>query len=242
MQIRQKTVLITGASQGLGRALALELAQRGATVVLVARGRERLDRTVEEVRSRGGIAYGVVGDVSNKEHIYRISGEAAALAGPIDLAILNASTLGPLPMPELIDLACEDLADVFELNVMGHFRLAKALIGPMLLRGQGTVLALSSDAAVSAYPTWGAYGASKAAFDHLLRVWAQELDSSGVRLLSVDPGEMDTQMHKDALPDADPATLHRPAAVARRIAAMLEDNRLATNGARLEADHWRKSA
>lgn len=242
MNLNAKTALITGASQGLGRALAFELSRRGASVVLVARGRTQLDHAVQEVRAEGGSAYGIVADVASKQDIYRISGEASAQAGPIDVAILNASTLGPLPLPELIALACEDLAEVFELNVMGHFRLAKALVGPMLLRGEGTVLALSSDAAVSAYPTWGAYGASKAAFDHLLRVWAEELTSSGVRLLSVDPGEMDTQMHKDAMPDADPTSLNRPEAVAKRIASMLEDTARATNGDRLAADQWRASA
>jgi NAD(P)-dependent dehydrogenase (short-subunit alcohol dehydrogenase family) len=112
------------------------------------------------------------------------------------------------------------------------------MVGPMLLRGRGQVVHVSSDAATSAYPRWGAYSASKAALDHLARIWASELEGTGVRFLGVDPGEMDTEMHAAAIPDADRASLGRPEDVAVEIADMIEDPSIAS-GSRLEAAGWR---
>ena len=107
----------------------------------------------------------------------------------------------------------------------------------MVLRGRGTVLHLSSDAAVEPYPRWGSYAVSKAAQDHLSRILAAELEGTGVQVLSVDPGEMDTQMHKDAIPEADPKSLLAPAQVARRILRLLEDPKV-KSGARVSASQW----
>lgn len=220
MEARGKGVLITGGSKGLGAALAEELGRRGARVVVVARG--DAEPVVARIRGAGGVAHIIAADVGNKDDVYAIAGAAAALVGDIDVLVNNASTLGPVPMPLLSDLACEDLERVLAVNVVGPFRLTKALVGPMLLRGRGLVVSISSDAAVAAYPRWGAYGASKAMFDHLTRIWTAELEGSGVRLVSVDPGEMDTDMHAAAMPDAERATLQRPADVAVRIANLIE--------------------
>jgi NAD(P)-dependent dehydrogenase (short-subunit alcohol dehydrogenase family) len=107
----------------------------------------------------------------------------------------------------------------------------------MLVRGHGLVVHVSSDAATAAYPRWGAYGASKAALDHLERIWAAELEGTGVRFFGVDPGEMDTAMHAAAIPEADRRSLAAPAAVARTMAAMIADDSI-PNGARLEAASW----
>ncbi|MEO8706450.1 MAG: SDR family oxidoreductase, partial [Kofleriaceae bacterium] len=156
----------------------------------------------------------------------------------IGIAIHNASTLGPTPLRLLLDTECEDLAAVLETNLVGPFRLTKILAGAMALRGAGTIVHLSSDAAIEPYPTWGAYGASKAAQDQLSRILAAELAGTGVRVLAVDPGEMDTKMHADAMPDADRAALASPEQVARRIVAMIEDDRRAPSGARLSAASW----
>jgi NAD(P)-dependent dehydrogenase (short-subunit alcohol dehydrogenase family) len=217
MKLQGTAALVTGGSRGLGRALGGALAQAGARVVLVARDPGPLQQAVEEIRARGGEAHGIAADVADKDSIAAIAGQAAALVGPIELLINNASTLGPVPLRLLLDTDCEDLERALTVNLVGPFRLSKALLGPMVLRGRGTVVNVSSDAAVEPYPRWGAYGSSKAALDHLTRIWAAELAGTGVTLLAVDPGEMNTLMHAQAMPEADPALLADPARVARRI-------------------------
>jgi NAD(P)-dependent dehydrogenase (short-subunit alcohol dehydrogenase family) len=224
--------IITGASRGLGRALAVELARTGAKVVLVARESEDLHAAVAEIRAAGGNAHAVTADLGDKEAIHAIAGAAAALIGPIDLLVHNASALGPTPLRLLLDTECEDFERVLQVNVLGPFRLSKAIAGGMALRGRGTIVHVSSDAAVSAYPRWGAYGVSKAALDHLGRSWAAELGELGVRSIVVDPGEMDTVMHADAMPEADRATLARPGDVAKRVAVRIFEQAF-DNGARL---------
>jgi NAD(P)-dependent dehydrogenase (short-subunit alcohol dehydrogenase family) len=225
-------VVVTGGSRGLGRALGEELAAGGARVVLVAREQGPLDEVVAAIRARGGEAHGVVADVGDREATYAIAGQAAAAVGQVDLLINNASTLGALPLRLLLDTDCEDLTRVLEVNLVGPFRLTKALVGPMVLRGRGTVVNLSSDAAVEAYQRWGAYGTSKAALDHLTRTWAAELAGTGVRVLSIDPGEMNTRMHAQAIPGADPAGLADPAQVARAIVTWLAARPRAASGTR----------
>jgi NAD(P)-dependent dehydrogenase (short-subunit alcohol dehydrogenase family) len=221
MELEGTAALITGGSRGLGLALGKALAAAGARVVLVARDPAALRAAVAEIRDRGGEAEAIVADVADKEATYAIAGQAAALVGPIDLLINNASTLGPVPLRLLLDTDCEDLERALAVNLVGPFRLTKALAGPMVLRGRGLVLNVTSDAAVEAYPSWGAYGASKAALEQLGRVWAAELAGTGVRVINVDPGEMNTRMHAEAMPDADPAALADPAAVARRLVTMI---------------------
>lgn len=235
MELRNVAVVVTGASRGLGAALVKELASRGAKVVGVARAGEALGRVIDEARAAGGEAHAVVADVADKEATYRIAGSAAALVGAVDVVIHNASTLGPVPLRGLGDTECEDVEKALAVNVVGPFRLTKALVGSMAVRGRGVVLHVTSDAAVSAYATWGAYGASKAAFDHVMRVWAEEVRGLGVRFVSVDPGEMDTKMHSDAMPDADRAALARPADVARRMANLLARVEEVESGGRVEA-------
>ncbi|WP_394848365.1 SDR family oxidoreductase [Pendulispora brunnea] len=235
MEWSGRGVLVTGASRGLGEQLARWFAKRGARVGLVARGREELERVKESIMAEDGTAAAIIADVGDKDATYAIAGTAAELIGPVDVVVHCASALGPLPMPLLLDTACEDLASVLETNLIGPFRLTKALAGPMILRGNGVVVFISSDAAVNGYPGWGAYGVSKAAQDHLARVWAAELTEAGVQFLSIDPGDMNTKMHADALPDADPATLLDPAVVAARIGTILEHRARIPSGTRLEA-------
>ncbi|HXI54503.1 MAG TPA: SDR family oxidoreductase [Polyangia bacterium] len=231
--LKGKAALVTGGSQGLGRALGAALAAAGARVVLVARTPGPLQEAVAAIRGRGGEAHALAADVADLEQTAAIAGQAAALVGPIDLLINNASTLGPVPLRLLLDTDCEDLSRALAVNVVGPFRLTKAVAGSMVLRGAGVVVNISSDAAVEAYPQWGAYGASKAALDHLGRIWAAELEGTGVRVLSIDPGEMDTRMHADAMPEANRSQLAAPAVVAARIVALLADERRVVSGRRL---------
>ena len=189
LRLNGAAVLVTGASRGLGAALARRLAQQGARVALVARGEAALDEVVRDIRAAGGAAHAVPGDIGEKRDANRIAGAAAALVGPLDVVIHNASTLGVVPLLPLLETECEDLERVLAVNLVGPFRLTKILAGAMALRGRGVVVHISSDAAVAAYPRWGAYGVSKAAQDHLGRILAAELEGTGVRVLSVDPGE-----------------------------------------------------
>jgi len=231
MELKGRGALITGASKGLGAALAAELARAGARVALVARGVEELESVAARIRAEGGDAHALAADVADKRAVHGIAGAAAAVVGPIEILVHNASTLGPTPLRLLLDTECEDLARVLETNLVGPFRLTRIIAGAMALHGSGVVVHVSSDAAVAAYPRWGAYGVSKAALDHLNRSWAAELPQ--LRFFSVDPGEMDTAMHAAAMPDADRTRLAGPQDVARRIARMIADCERIENGARV---------
>lgn len=231
--IRGTRWLITGGGRGLGRAVALLAASMGAKVVIVARTRAETDEVVGRVRAEGGTAHAIVADIAHKDQTYAISGQAAALVGPIDVLVHGAATLGPRPLATVLETPCEDLERALLVNVVGPHRLTRAVVPSMLLRESGVVLHVSSDAALSAYPTWGAYGASKAAFELLARTLAAEVEGTGVRSVIVDPGEMDTTMHADALPDADRALLAQPAVVARKLVRVVLDAALAGNGARV---------
>jgi NAD(P)-dependent dehydrogenase (short-subunit alcohol dehydrogenase family) len=211
-------IAITGGTSGLGLALVAELTRRGARVAFVARSRERVD----EVARAHPNADGIVGDVASKDAIYPIALQILGGLGGLDVLVNNASSLGPVPLALLADTECEDLELALATNVLGPFRLTKALLGALAAsarEGPGSIVVnISSDAAINAYPQWGAYGASKAALHHLTRIWDEELASQGIHLLSLDPGDMDTPLHALAVPDADPSTLKRPEAAAREIA------------------------
>ena len=214
-------VAITGGTSGLGLALVRELRRRGARVALVA----RTASAVQEVaRSHG--AHGIVGDVARKQDIHPIALQITAALGGLDVLVNNASSLGPVPLALLADTECEDFALALETNVLGPFRLTKALLGALgasAREGRGAVvLNVSSDAAINPYAQWGAYGASKAALRHLSAIWNEELAAQGVRFLSLDPGDMDTPLHACAVPDADPATLKRPETSARELADAIQ--------------------
>jgi NAD(P)-dependent dehydrogenase (short-subunit alcohol dehydrogenase family) len=218
----QTRVLITGGTSGLGLALVRELIDRGARVAFVAR---TADRVAAVAREYG--ADGIVGDVADKHDIHRIALQATGLLGGLDVLINNASDLGPTPLALLGDTECEDFERALVTNVLGPFRLTKALLGSLAASARekrgSVVLNISSDAAVNAYPGWGAYGSSKAALAHLTRIWNEEMAAQGVKFLALDPGDMDTPMHALALPDTDRATLRQPSAAARELADAIGD-------------------
>jgi NAD(P)-dependent dehydrogenase (short-subunit alcohol dehydrogenase family) len=145
--------------------------------------------------------------------------------GGLDALINNASSLGPRPLALLADTQCEELEQALAVNLMGPFRLTKALLGALAAsarEGSGAVVInISSDAAVNPFSGWGAYGASKAALRHLTAIWAEETKADGVSFLSFDPGDMDTPLHALAVPDANPATLKRPEDAAAEIVEQL---------------------
>src|SRR5258707_658731 len=211
-------IAITGGTSRLGLALVKELNARRANVAFVARGRA----SVERVAAGHPGTHGIAGDVSSKDDIYPIAMQITGALGGLDVLINNASSLGPATLALLGDTDCEDLERALATNLLGPFRLTKALLGALAAsarEGRGAVVVnISSDAALNPYPGWGAYGASKAALHHLTRIWSEELAEEGIRFLSVDPGDMDTALHALAVPDADPATLKRPDVAAGEIA------------------------
>jgi NAD(P)-dependent dehydrogenase (short-subunit alcohol dehydrogenase family) len=213
-------VAVTGGTSGLGRALVRELLARGARVAFVARTPGR----VEQVSRETG-AHGIVGDVSLKEDIHPVAVQIVGELGGLDVLVNNASDLGPTPLALLGDTDCEDLERALATNLLGPFRLTKAVLGALAAsarEGRGAVvLNVSSDAAINPYPRWGAYGASKAALRHLSGIWDAELAPDEVRFLSIDPGDMDTPLHTAAVPEADPATLKRPETAARELADVI---------------------
>ncbi len=213
--------LLTGASRGLGRALALALARDGAALVLCARGQADLDEAAAHCRALGGDVLAVAADVGRPEDRELLVALALDRFRHVDVLVNNASSLGPTPLPLLADTDPEAFASVLRVNLEAPFRLARALVGGMLLRGAGVVVNVSSDAAVEGYPGWGAYSAAKAGLDGLTRVWAAELEGSGVAMVSVDPGDMDTEMHRAALPEDDPAELARPEVVAEAFVRLI---------------------
>jgi NAD(P)-dependent dehydrogenase (short-subunit alcohol dehydrogenase family) len=210
-------IAVTGGTSGLGLALVHLLHQQGARVAFVARHRERVD---EVAREHAG-THGIVADVSAKDDIYPMALQILGALGGLDVLINNASDLGPAPLALLGDTECEDLDRALSTNVLGPFRLTKALLGALAAsarQGRGAVVVnVSTDAAVNAYPTWGAYGASKAALRHLTHIWDAEISELGVRFLSIDPGDMDTPLHALAIPDADRSSLKRPEVAAREL-------------------------
>jgi NAD(P)-dependent dehydrogenase (short-subunit alcohol dehydrogenase family) len=210
-------VAVTGGTSGLGLALVEALRERGAEVAFVAR---RAAGVSDVVRRLPGTR-GITGDVSRKEETHPIALRVVAALGGLDVLINNAASLGPVPLALLADTECEDLETALATNLVGPFRLTKALLGALAASARegrpALVINITSDAAVTPYAGWGAYSVSKAALSHMSRIWDEELREHEVRVLAIDPGELDTPLHALALPDADPATLKRPAQAARKI-------------------------
>ena len=219
--IRGLRVAITGGTSGLGLALVRQLLDAGADVAFVARGRAGVARVSQERPE----AHGIVGDVSRKEDIHPIAIQVLGALNGLDVLVNNASSLGPVPLAPLADTACEELEHAFATNVLGPFRLTKALLGSLAAAaregGAPLVVNISSDAAITPYAGWGAYGATKAALAHLTRIWDGELTSEGIRVMSIDPGDMDTPLHALAIPEADRSSLKNPDQAAAEIVELI---------------------
>jgi len=207
MKLEGSVALITGASRGLGLEVARTYADRGARLVIAARGREALESAVAELSLVTKVVALAV-DVS--EDAEGLVAAGLQRFGRIDVLVNNASELGPSPMPALDSYDWLDLERVLRVNVLAPLHLAQLVLPGMKARGEGVIINVSSDAGVEAYPGWGGYGASKAALEHLTRTLAAELEGTGIRVYAVDPGDMNTVMHQLAEPGVDLSRLPGP--------------------------------
>lgn len=208
--------IVTGGSRGLGKALARELLSRGIRTIIDARDGDALRAAADDLRGYGELV-AIPGDVSDRDHVQALI-DAAYEFGRLDLLVNNASTLGAVPLPRIEQLAQPVFRELFDTNVFAPIHLMQRALPLMRQSGDAaTIVNVTSDAAVEAYAGWGGYGASKAALEHVSRVAAAELAGEPVRVLVADPGDMNTKMHRDAIPDADPNELRDPADCARAL-------------------------
>ncbi|MGD0004144.1 MAG: SDR family oxidoreductase [Anaerolineaceae bacterium] len=238
--LQGKVCLVTGASRGLGRAVALEFARQGASLVINSRpsSARELAETERQLKVIGAPVLSVMADISQRADVERLAGEALMHFGHVDVLVNNASALGPTPMPYLVDYPIEDFNTVLQTNLTGPFMLTRALAGQMLEHGSGSIINVTSDAGVVGYPAWGAYGVSKAALDQLTRTWAAELEGSGVRINSVDPGDMDTTMKRSSEPDGDAAQWAKPETRTPVFVYLASDDSAGVSGERILAGQF----
>ncbi len=215
--------VVTGASRGLGRALAEELASRGWSLVIDGRDGAALAEAAAAIGSHlvdGASVVPVAGDVADAPH-RRALVEAALTLGGIDLVVNNASTLGATPLPGLVDYPLEELRRAVEVNVIAPLALVQESVAALRGAARPAVLNITSDASVEAYEGWGGYGLTKAALDHISAVVAVE--EPALRVWAVDPGDMRTQMHQDAFPGEDISDRPRPDEVAPDLVRLVEE-------------------
>jgi NAD(P)-dependent dehydrogenase (short-subunit alcohol dehydrogenase family) len=223
--------IVTGASRGLGRALATDLAKDGWGLVIDGRHPRPLDRVRESLEALGVPVHAIAGDVADHDHLASLVESATAL-GRLDLVVNNASTLGPSPLPTLDRYPLGALSRVYDVNVIAPLALVQLAL-PLLLRSGGTVVSVSSDAAIEPYEGWGGYGSSKAALDQLHHVLGAEQPE--LHVYQFDPGDMRTEMHQAAFPGEDISDRPEPESVVPSLRRLLGSG--APSG-RYRADEW----
>jgi len=216
--------LVTGASRGLGEALATALVDRGWSVVIDARGEPALEGVVRRIDPRKGSARvtAVAGDVTDAEHRERLV-EAAWSLGGLDLLVNNASALGPSPLPRLEDHPLDALREVYEVDVVAPVALVQLALPLLRHSSRPRIVNVTSDASVEAYEGWGGYGSAKAALDHVSAVLAHE--EPEVRVWAVDPGDMRTAMHQAAFPGEDISDRPLPETVVPALLDLIDSDR-----------------
>ena len=234
-----KNILITGASQGLGRQMALRFAREGAAALsLVARHADELNQVRDELGKIDIVL--IEADVSNPRDIERIVATTLAqFKGHLHVLVNNASTIGPSPMPNLLDYPVEDFRSVLDTNLIGPFLLIKNALPAMIEHG-GSIINVTSDAGQVGYAGWGAYGISKFGLEGMSQTWASELEETGVRVNWVDPGNMNTAMHRAAEPEEDPTEWANPADVTDVFLFLASDESRDVSGKRFQAqEDWK---
>jgi NAD(P)-dependent dehydrogenase (short-subunit alcohol dehydrogenase family) len=242
-QLSGKNILITGASQGLGREMALRFAREDAAgLSLVARHADKLNAVRAELRKLAPKIdiVAIEADVSKPRDIERIVATTLAqFKGQLDVLVNNASTIGPSPMPYLLDYPVENFREVLDTNLIGPFLLIKNAL-PAMIENGGSIINVTSDAGQVGYPGWGAYGISKFGLEGLSQTWASELDETGVRVNWVDPGNMNPAMHRAAEPEEDPSEWANPADVTEVFVFLASDESKNVTGKRFQAqENWK---
>ncbi len=242
-RLQEKYILITGASQGLGRQLAIDFALCGsAGIAIVARNSEALETVrqhIYEIAPQTQILV-INADLTKHEDIERVIATTLnEFNGKLDVLVNNASSIGPSPMPYLLDYPLEDFRNVINTNLIAPFLLIKKAL-PAMIESGGSIINVSSDAGVNGYPGWGAYGISKFGIEGMSQTWAAELEDSGVRVNWVDPGDMNTAMHRAAEPEENPLQWANPADVTEVFIYLASEESRQINGQRFEAqeENW----
>ena len=213
--------LVTGASRGLGNALATALAARGWSLVIDGRDPAALADAANALRAAGAReVHAVAGDVADPEHRDRLVTAAAAVGG-LDLLVNTASMLGPSPQPRLADYPLAELERVYAVNTLAPLALVQGLL-PLLERSTGRIVNVTSDAAVEPYAGWGGYGSSKAALEQLTAILAAE--TPHLRVYAFDPGDMRTRMHQEAFPGEDISDRPEPRTVVPALLRLVDEN------------------
>ena len=237
-RLAKKYALITGGSQGLGRQLAITFVKEGAAgICIVARRSEFLDEVrnkLIEINPKIKVIT-VSADLSRQEDVERVVAIALHdFDGRLDILVNNASTIGPSPMPYLLDYPLEDFRNVINTNLIAPFLLIKKLL-PAMIENGGSIVNITSDAGSTGYPGWGAYGISKFGIEGMSQTWAAELQGTGVRVNYVDPGNMNTRMHRAAEPDEDPTQWADPADITEVFVYLASDESKDINGKKFRA-------
>lgn len=235
--VQGKVVMITGASKGLGKALTYAFAKEGAKLAICSRNEQKLQEVAKEAEQLGAEVMAVMTDVAHPRDVERFVSLTENRFGSIDVLINNASILGPSPMPYLADYPDQDFRHVLDTNVLITFYMTKRVLPGMLVRDNGRIINVTSSAGHIGYAGWGAYGVSKFAVEGLTYTWADELSDTGVRINMVDPGEMDTEMHRLAVPDCD-YELNDPNEVATVFLYLASDQAKDLHGKLIEADSF----
>jgi NAD(P)-dependent dehydrogenase (short-subunit alcohol dehydrogenase family) len=237
-RLEGKYILITGASQGLGRQLAIDYAREGAKgISITARNLHLLNDVRKEVQKVAPEVHiiSIAADLNRQEDIERVVATTLAeFEGRLDVLVNNASTLGPTPMPYLLDYPLEDFRRVLGVNLIAPYLFIKKVLPAMIERG-GAIINVTSDAGRVGYPGWGAYGISKFGIEGMSETWAAELEGTGVSVNWVDPGNMNTAMHRLAEPDEDPSQWAEPADVTGIFIYLASDESKDVTGRRFRA-------
>jgi NAD(P)-dependent dehydrogenase (short-subunit alcohol dehydrogenase family) len=235
-KLRDKVTLVTGASRGIGRAVAAAYAREGARVFLCARHPQNLDRAIHEIAAAGGEIAGCPGDVGSAEDVQRIVGAATDRFGGIDVLVNNASILGP--RVDIVDFPVAAWQEVIRANLTGIFLLTREVLPIMLNKRSGSIINVTSGVGRTGKARWGAYAVSKAGIENLTQILADELKGSGVRVNAVNPAATRTEMRASAYPQEDPQTLPTPEQVVPIFVDLASDDTVAVSGVSLDARHW----